>query len=83
MRYPKSNNLPRGEAWHKKHKYPGKCAKCGKEGEKSTMSALYVRKHNDSHRILCRLCDDCMNAFCVELNVELPEPPKGEHHEAD
>lgn len=72
MRYPK-NNYPKGDKWHEKHKHPGKCAKCGKEGEKRTMRALYVRMTSyDSHRILCRLCPDCMNAFCAEMGVELP-----------
>ena len=33
-RYP-NQNYARGADWHKKHRYPGKCAKCGKEAEKT------------------------------------------------
>ena len=74
MRKRKVNNYPKGEEWHEKHKYPGKCAKCGKDGEKSTMRALYIRMISyDSNRVLCRLCDDCIAGLLAELNVELPE----------
>lgn len=72
-RYPNSN-YPRGAEWHKKHRYPGQCAKCGKEAEKNTMPALYIRKDGyDTHRILCRLCADFLPALLADLGVEMPE----------
>lgn len=71
--YPK-DNYHRGEDWHKRHRYPSKCAKCGKGGQKSTMPALYVRKNSyDSHRILCRICPDCLPGFLDGLGVKMPE----------
>lgn len=69
-----NSNYPRGEDWHKRHRYPGKCAKCGKEAEKNTMPALYIRKDSyDTHRILCRFCTDCLPLFLDELGVKMPE----------
>lgn len=73
MRYP-NGKYHRGEDWHTRHKYPGKCAKCGKEGEKSDFIPLYVRVTSyDSHRILCRLCADCLNELANDLGAKIPE----------
>jgi hypothetical protein len=64
----------RGAKWHEAHKFPTICKKCGKEGEKNTMHALYTRKSGyDTPRILCRLCPECMAIFMDELDIEIPD----------
>lgn len=71
-KYP-SSNYHRGQDWHSRHKYPSVCTKCGKEGQKSDFIPLYVRMTSyDSHRILCRLCSDCLVALSKDLGVEIP-----------
>lgn len=72
--YPKEN-YKRGEEWRKAHssRYSGKCAKCGKEALKNTMPGIYLRKPNDSHRILCHLCSNCLPVLLADLGVEMPE----------
>jgi hypothetical protein len=73
MTYHKEN-YPRGEDWHKIHKYPGMCYRCDKQGQKKDFIPLYVRMSSyDSHRILARLCPECLNALADELDVTLPE----------
>lgn len=73
-KYP-NGNYHRGEAWQKIHgkRFDCNCAKCGKGGQKSEMPGLYLRKHNDSHRILCRFCSDCLPRFLDDLGVKMPE----------
>lgn len=70
----RKDNYPRGERWHEIHKHPSMCYKCEKLGEKKDFIALYVRLSSyDSHRVLARLCRDCMNELADELEVTLPE----------
>lgn len=73
MRYNK-DNYARGEKWHQIHKYPSVCYRCDKRGEKKDFIPLYVRMSSyDSHRIIARLCRDCLNEFADELDITLPE----------
>lgn len=75
-RYRKDNKNVRGEDWQNIHgkRFNCKCQKCGKEGQKSTMPGLYLRKNGyDSHRILCRFCADCLPLFLDDLGVTMPE----------
>ena len=71
----RSDNHVRGERWQKIHgkRYTCNCAKCGKHGQKSNFIALCVKVTDyDSHRILCRLCSDCLAAVANDLGVEIP-----------
>ena len=73
-RHGKYNQHLRGDGWYKKHKFPGKCVKCGKAGQKSDFIPLFVRVTSyESHRILCRLCHDCLTTLAHDLGVEIPE----------
>lgn len=74
-KYPK-DNYHRGEDWQNIHgkRFDCKCAKCGKGGQKKTMPGLYIRKNtNDTIRVLCRICPDCLPGLLDELGVEMPE----------
>lgn len=73
--YRKDHKNPSGDAWQNIHgkRFNCKCHKCGKEGQKSNMTVLYLRKPNDSHRILCRFCSDCLPGFLDGLGVKMPE----------
>lgn len=75
MRCKKNSKHIRGEEWRKRHKklLSCNCSKCGKGGLKSEMPGIYVRKHNDSHRILCHLCFDCLPGLLDYLGVKMPE----------
>ena len=73
-RHGKDNQHLRGKEWYQKHKFPGKCVKCGKAGQKSDFIPLFVRVTSyESHRILCRLCHDCLTTLAHDLGVEIPE----------
>ncbi len=73
MKHNNINHL-RGERWHQIHKYPSMCYKCGQEGQKKDFIPLYVRMTSyDSHRILARMCRDCLDKLADELDVNLPE----------
>lgn len=70
------NKHLRGERWQKLHgkRFAGRCVKCGKHGQKSDFIPLYVRVTEfDSHRMLCRLCHDCLTTLASDLGVEIPE----------
>lgn len=55
-------------------KYIATCAKCGREGMKKRMNALYVKKDSYSPlRILCHICPDCMPVLLDDLEVSMPE----------
>lgn len=55
----------------------GFCAKCGKEGMKKSMTALYMKTDTyDPPRILCHLCDRCLPELLDELEVSMPEEPE-------
>lgn len=72
----KDNRNLRGDDWQKLHgkRFTCNCAKCGKHGQKSDFIPLYVRVTSyDSHRILCRLCHDCLTTLAHGLGVEIPE----------
>lgn len=50
------------------------CAKCGREGMKKRMYALYVKEGGYSNlRVLCHICPDCMPVLLDELEVSMPE----------
>lgn len=50
------------------------CAKCGNEGMKRSMTALYVKTGvYDPPRILCHICERCLPALLDELEVSMPE----------
>ncbi len=75
-KYRKDGQNPRGEDWQNIHgkRFNCKCNKCGKAGQKSKMPGLYLRKNaNDSHRILCRICPDCLPHLLADLGVKMPE----------
>lgn len=49
------------------------CAKCGREGMKKKMYALYLKQGGYSTmRILCHICPNCMPALLDELEVSMP-----------
>lgn len=53
------------------------CAKCGKEGMKSSMTGLHVKASSyNPPRILCYLCDRCLPVLLDELEVSMPEEPE-------
>lgn len=74
-RHRKDGKYLKGDEWKKRCNkyYTCNCKKCGKGGLKSEMPGLYIRKPNDSHRILCRFCVDCLPGFLDGLGVEMPE----------
>ena len=73
MKYP-SSKYPKGDRWHNIHRYPSKCNKCGKTGEKSDFYPLFVSMTQyDSKRILSRLCRECLSELATDLQVELPK----------
>ena len=74
-RHTKDGHYVRGNEWKRlnnKH-FACQCHKCGKVGMKSEMPGLYLRKPNDSHRILCRFCLGCLPRCLDELGVKMPE----------
>lgn len=57
--------------WRPADKYIGVCARCGCEGLKKRMTAIYVKKDSDSAvKILCHVCADCYTAFLDELGIK-------------
>lgn len=74
-RHRKDGNYTRGAEFKKQNnkQFFCNCNKCGKYGMKTEMPGLYLRKPNDSHRILCRFCTDCLPLFLDELGVKMPE----------
>ena len=50
------------------------CAKCGREGLKRNMTALYMKRSSyHPMRIVCHLCPNCAVALMDELAVTIPE----------
>lgn len=59
--------------WRVDPKYIAPCAKCGRDGLKRNMVALYIKKGAYSNlKIMCHFCPDCMVRFADELAVEIP-----------
>lgn len=62
-------NLP--SMWRPADKYIGTCARCGCEGLKKNMTAIYVKKDSYSPvRIMCHVCNECYAAFCDEYGIQ-------------
>lgn len=62
------------ELWRPSERYIAICAKCGKEGLKRNMTALYVKEGSCGlMRVLCHLCPRCMPALLDELEVSMPD----------
>lgn len=50
------------------------CNGCGQQGQKRDFIALYYRAPSyNSHRILARLCPDCLKKLADELDVCVSE----------
>ena len=50
------------------------CAKCGREGMKKRMFALYIKRGGyATMRVLCHICPNCMPALLDELEVSMPD----------
>lgn len=62
------------DIWKPNEKYIGLCAKCGREGLKRNMCALYIKDGSYSQvKILCHICRRCMPQLLDELEVNMPE----------
>lgn len=50
------------------------CVKCGREGLKRNMSALYIKdRYTQTPKRLCHLCYDCLPQLLDDLEVSMPE----------
>lgn len=63
------------DEWHRpSERYIAICAKCGTEGTKRNMVALYVKDGSYSPlRVLCHICRRCMPEVLDDLEVSMPE----------
>lgn len=68
------DNYLRGDRWYAAHKHTSMCYMCDKQAEKKDLIVLYYRAPTyNSHRVLARLCPDCLKELADELDVTLPE----------
>ena len=69
------DNYLRGERWYAAHQHHrAMCNKCGQLGQKRDFTVLYYRAPTySSHRILARLCPDCLKELADELDVCISE----------
>lgn len=59
--------------WRLDPKYIAACAKCGRDGLKRNMVAIYIKNGAYSNlKIMCHFCPDCMTQFADELGVAIP-----------
>lgn len=50
------------------------CAKCGRDGMKKKMYALYLKPGGTgTARVLCHICPRCMPVLLEELEVSMPD----------
>lgn len=59
--------------WAIDEKYVAECARCGKEGLKRNMAAMYVKRDSYSRlKIMCHFCQNCLVSLADEMGVEVP-----------
>lgn len=55
--------------WRPEDRFVATCARCGCEGLKTRMTALYTKRTNTDMRVLCHVCKTCYIALLEELGV--------------
>lgn len=70
-----TDNYLRGERWYAAHKQPRTmCNDCGQLGPTRDFITLYYRVPGySSHRILARLCRECLKELTDRLEVTISE----------
>ena len=55
--------------WRPADKFIAVCPRCGCEGLKQRMTAIYTKRTDTLMRVLCHICDDCYTALLDELGI--------------
>lgn len=55
--------------WRPEAHFVAVCARCGCEGLKARMTALYEKRTNTTMRVLCHVCRSCYIAWLEEWGL--------------